>query len=310
LAIAHGSTAFLRRSCQFLVPALTRAQLEDSIRKPIEKVGATIGPELVQRLLNDSSDEMDQLPVLQHCLLRLWRQAGIRGAATTESSSEAAASSAGRRVTVDDYLEVGKLDGALSRHANEILAGLVENEVELVFRALSDVDRERRVIRRSLLFGQLQAETGIEGQELCGLLEPFRADDCSFLTPSTSRQKSLNSNTRIDVGHEALLRRWERVRGATSGPERERGGWWRAEDTDGQTYRNLLFMLETGAQTLPLDIVDKECGVVERAAPDPGLGQALRRPLRGCRAPDRRQREFAPRGKDSARRRSRDRPTE
>ena len=153
--------------------------------------------------------------------------------------------------------KVGKLDGALSRHANEILAGLVENEVELVFRALSDVDRERRVIRRSLLFGQLQAETGIEEQELCGLLDPFRADDCSFLTPSASRQKSLKSDTRIDVGHEALLRRWS-ASAAQRADQSENAAVGGARRTPtAQTYRNLLFMLETGAQTLPLDIVDK-----------------------------------------------------
>ncbi len=53
---------------QFLVPALTRDQLEEVICKPVEKAGATIEPELVERLLNDCSNEPDQLPVLQHCL--------------------------------------------------------------------------------------------------------------------------------------------------------------------------------------------------------------------------------------------------
>ena len=60
---------------QYLVPNLTRSQLEDAIRKPIEKAGGTIEPELVERLLNDCGDELDQLPVLQHCLMRLWDRA-------------------------------------------------------------------------------------------------------------------------------------------------------------------------------------------------------------------------------------------
>ena len=69
---------------QYLVPNLTRSQLEDVIRKPIEKSGAVIEPELVERLINDCSDELDQLPVLQHCLMRLWDRAGQ---ASTAASS-------------------------------------------------------------------------------------------------------------------------------------------------------------------------------------------------------------------------------
>src|SRR5262249_5539338 len=60
-------------SAQFLVPSLPREQREEAIRGPLENAEATIEPELVERLLNDSSDELDQLPVLQHCLLRLWQ---------------------------------------------------------------------------------------------------------------------------------------------------------------------------------------------------------------------------------------------
>jgi energy-coupling factor transporter ATP-binding protein EcfA2 len=61
---------------QFLVPSLRRDQLKEVIRKPVEKVGGTIQPELVERLLNDCSTDLDQLPVLQHCLMRLWEHAG------------------------------------------------------------------------------------------------------------------------------------------------------------------------------------------------------------------------------------------
>jgi energy-coupling factor transporter ATP-binding protein EcfA2 len=62
---------------QFLVPSLIRDQREDVIRKPIEKAGAAIEPALVERLLNDVGDELDELPVLQHCLSRLWERAGV-----------------------------------------------------------------------------------------------------------------------------------------------------------------------------------------------------------------------------------------
>ena len=60
---------------QFLVPSLTREQLEEVIRTPIERAGATIEGALVQRLLNDSGSDLDQLPVLGACLSRLWERA-------------------------------------------------------------------------------------------------------------------------------------------------------------------------------------------------------------------------------------------
>jgi len=60
---------------QYLVPNLTRGQLEEAIRKPIEVAGGEIEPELVERLITDCGDELDQLPVLQHCLMRLWDRA-------------------------------------------------------------------------------------------------------------------------------------------------------------------------------------------------------------------------------------------
>ncbi|MGH6918755.1 MAG: hypothetical protein ACREJ0_13760, partial [Geminicoccaceae bacterium] len=64
---------------QFLVPSLTRDQREQAIRGPIEQAGASVEPELVQRLLNDSGAGNDQLPVLQHALMRTWDEAGREG---------------------------------------------------------------------------------------------------------------------------------------------------------------------------------------------------------------------------------------
>ena len=87
---------------QYLAPNLTRSQLEDVIRKPIEKAGATIEPELVERLLNDSGDELDQLPLMQHCLMRLWDRAG------------AASAEGPRRVTRQTYDDIGRMAELLS----------------------------------------------------------------------------------------------------------------------------------------------------------------------------------------------------
>src|SRR5580704_11955606 len=96
-------------AAQFLVPSLSRDQREEAIREPIALSGATIDPELVERLLNDSNEELDQLPVLQHCLARLWMRAGP--AAASADPASAADPAPVRHLTEKDYLAIGGLAG-------------------------------------------------------------------------------------------------------------------------------------------------------------------------------------------------------
>src|SRR6185503_4266502 len=57
---------------QYLVPRMGRDALRSVITGPVAVGGGTIAPRLVQRLLNDIGDDHDQLPVLQHALMRSW----------------------------------------------------------------------------------------------------------------------------------------------------------------------------------------------------------------------------------------------
>ena len=70
----HGLPEAVSRS-QFLVPDMTRVQREDVIRKSIQLVGGQIDPALVQRALNDTNDDPDQLPNLQRAMMRCWKRA-------------------------------------------------------------------------------------------------------------------------------------------------------------------------------------------------------------------------------------------
>jgi WD40 repeat protein len=240
-------------SSQFLVPSLTRDQREEVIRRPLEAAGASIDSALVERLLNDVGNDFDLLPVLQHCLSRVWDvAAGSPIWCTSDTSS--------RRLKLEHYNVVGGMTGALSQHADEILASLPGDDlaVEQIFRALSEVDREGRATRRALPFTQLVAEAGVEESAVHRVLDRFRAEDCSFLMPAPSAVTALTGETLIDVGHEALLRRWGRISAepvaAVEGSRRQ-GGWLWQEHDDGQTYRALLALLDFG-RTLPLDQVE------------------------------------------------------
>jgi tetratricopeptide (TPR) repeat protein len=235
---------------QYLVPNLTRSQLEEAIRKPVEKAGGTIEPELIERLLNDCGDELDQLPVLQHCLMRLWDRAGAEPAL-----------GGARHLTRATYDAIGRMTDALSRHADEIFAQCPGKElaIEQAFRALSEVDREGRAIRRALRFDQLLAETGVSETDLRAGLDRFRAPNCSFLLPSLSATPTLASDDRIDIGHESLLRRWKKIAGRTETIDPKTGrpppGWLAEEQIDGQRYHTLVSLLDgaSGGERATLD---------------------------------------------------------
>ena len=71
---------------QYLVPRMTRDQLAEAITVPAAIAGALVAPRLAQRLLNDVEGSQDQLPVLQHAMMRTWN-AGRRPAKTGRSTS-------------------------------------------------------------------------------------------------------------------------------------------------------------------------------------------------------------------------------
>lgn len=74
----HGLPEAINR-CQFLVPRLRRDQLQETITMPLDLFGAKAEPGLVNRILNEIGSDPDQLPVMQHLLLRMWSQAEKRG---------------------------------------------------------------------------------------------------------------------------------------------------------------------------------------------------------------------------------------
>jgi len=242
---------------QYLVPSLTRDQLEEVICHPVKKAGATIDRVLVERLLNDAGDDPDQLPVLQHCLLRIWEAAGRNPGSVAESQAgeppddPSSAPPPGRHLTIAQYDAIGRMNGAMSKHADEIMSRLpgLTREIELTFRSLSELDREGRAIRRALKFEALRAETGADESKLRDVIDRFREDDCSFLTPAKSAVERIECGTTIDVGHEALLRRWEKLNGepgATGDRSDKRDiGWLRREAWDGRRYQALLSIADS-----------------------------------------------------------------
>ena len=73
---------------QYLVPRMTRDELRLAITGPVAVGGGQIAPRLVTRLLNEVGDDPDQLPVLQHALMRTWDEWASKRADRSRSTSK------------------------------------------------------------------------------------------------------------------------------------------------------------------------------------------------------------------------------
>ena len=184
----------------YLVPRLTREQRKEAIIMPVELRGFKIAPRLVQRILNDVTDNFDDLPVMQHVLTRTWQH-------------WAKACQGSRDIDLEDYEaeEIGTAANALSNHADEAynsLTGLAK-VVEKAFRALIERVAEGNEIRRPLNFEQLCAVTDCDKEKVEQVVERFRRPDTAFLMPPP--EVPLSTNPVIDISHESLIRLWTRL---------------------------------------------------------------------------------------------------
>ena len=185
---------------QYLVPRMTRDELRSAITGPVAVAGGKIAPRLVTRLLNEVVDDQDQLPVLQHALMRTWDHWAQRA-----PSDEP--------IDIADYEAIGTLRRALSQHAEEAYSE-AESErgrkiAEQIFKALTDTFTDPRGVRRPTAVRELAAICEVAEPEVVSILEIFRRPGRSFLMPPSA--VPLDSNSVIDISHESLMRCWTRL---------------------------------------------------------------------------------------------------
>jgi WD40 repeat protein len=187
--------------CQYLIPRLTRDELQAVITGPIGVRGGRIAPSLVQHLLNDVGDDMDQLPLLQHALMRAWDH--------WERSDRD-----GRPIELSDLEAVGGMAQALSRHADEAFGSLVTDRdhkiAERLFKCLTERGPDNREVRRPTQLSRIAAIANANPAEVIQVIDVFRAPGRSFLMPPHG--VSLEGDSVIDISHESLIRQWGRLR--------------------------------------------------------------------------------------------------
>ena len=144
----------------------------------------------------------DQLPLMQHALMRLWELARARAPNAPH-------------LHLDDYDAEGGIKGSLSRHADEIFAEITRDVAERadtarrLFCLLTEGEGESAV-RRLAEVAEVIEVTGKPLDEIAAAADPFRALGRSLLMPSLERP--LAPDTVLDISHESLIRQWQKLR--------------------------------------------------------------------------------------------------
>lgn len=184
---------------QYLIPRMTREEIKLAISGPIAVSGATISPQLVTMFLNEIGDNLDQLPILQHALMRTcdyWANNTDRTGA----------------ISIEHYESIGKMELALSNHADEAYFELTDSQKAIcasLFKALTEVGTTAGGVRKPTKVSELCALLSVNKKTLIPVIDVFRLRGRSFLMPPIEIE--LDENSVIDISHESLMRVWLRL---------------------------------------------------------------------------------------------------
>jgi hypothetical protein len=174
----------------YLTPRLDPEQMADAIRLPARVFSGEVEPALVKRLLSETGDEMDQLPLLQHAMMRLWDLSGKD-----------------KLLTLKEFERLGGLRQALNDHAEEAYRKLQEAErviAETLFRSLVARGPDQRYTRRPVKLREIAELSEVEPERVATVVEVFRTQERSFIMPAAD--VPLRPDTVLDITHEALIR--------------------------------------------------------------------------------------------------------
>jgi energy-coupling factor transporter ATP-binding protein EcfA2 len=192
-------TTLINKS-HYLIPQMTRNDLRKAITGPIAVGRGDISSRLLDILLNDVGDNPDQLPILQHSLMRTWEYWQ-----NFRKEDEP--------LDLNHYDAIGRMEKALSEHANEAYDELnYRGKIicEHLFKSLTERGLDNRGIRRPTKISEICAIANANFQEVSNVINVFRKPGRSFLSPPVEYE--LDENTVLDISHESIMRVWDRLR--------------------------------------------------------------------------------------------------
>lgn len=185
-ALSYRPFADVLQNTDLKLGPMNREELTEVIEKPAQKLGVTFEAGLVERILDDVESEPGNLPLLEFALTELWQRRQ------------------GKELTHLAYTEIGQVQGALARHANEEYDKLSEaqrKEVRRIFIQLVRPGEGTEDTRRLATKAELGAVNWALVKQLA---------DARLVVTSRSEEAQVET---VEVVHEALIRNWGELRG-------------------------------------------------------------------------------------------------
>lgn len=183
----------------YLLPSMENEDLRKSIEGPLKVTGADWDQRLVERIINDLKDHQDQLPILQHVLMRsfeAWRDPDL----------------ARKPLSIFAYENAGGAANAISQHADRAYNELDDNlkrVCEKIFKTIAKRTPDNKEIRQPATVSEIAAIGQVEADKIIKVVGIFNKKDYAFLTPE--HKTELNIDSVINLSHEALIRNWKRL---------------------------------------------------------------------------------------------------
>ena len=245
---------------QFLPPRLTREDLRDAIERPPRNPAfegpegkSGIDPQVVDELLDAMRDRQDQLPLIQHALMRMWSVAEgpekLRPAQITPEIMQSCGIGGSSGIS-------GALDQHLDQVYDSLDDGIADDEakpsrrqeiVHRIFCALCQQGGDGRYVRRVCTVAEIAAMAGkdVTEDEVIELAAKFTKTGRNFLIATPPGEVTGDSD--LDISHESLIRNWRRL-----------SRWLDAEEESASIYRRL-------AESTRLHADDRDEPLVGRA---------------------------------------------
>ena len=183
----------------YLVPQMSREQKRMAIEGPVAVGGGRISKRLVKQLLSDIGDNQDQLPILQHALMRTW-------------DYWIANRELGEPIDIRHYNAIGRISQALSLHANEAYDELTAREkeiAEILFKTITEKNSENLELRRPGKISEIAELSQASEEQVIEVVDKFRKPGRSFLMPGAD--VPIGGDSMIELSHESLMRIWTRL---------------------------------------------------------------------------------------------------
>jgi formylglycine-generating enzyme required for sulfatase activity len=183
-AVQQPVLAILLRGNTFPLSTPSSLNLYEMIIKPAERAGLTLEKGLADRIVQDTGTEPGALALMAYTLDELYKV------------------SEQRKLTFESYLKLGGVQGAIGKRAEAIFTALSsdrQNELTKVFSSLVELDIHGSPVRRRAVLDTI-APTPEARQLILALAE------ARLLV-----QSEQNSQTTVEVAHEAIFRGWPRL---------------------------------------------------------------------------------------------------